>query len=108
VTITLLAAGESPNYAGRNQRQRPIQLRTQITLRQISTVTINVVGGLTGLGSVIGGLRAATTKRRRVVGSLVAAAVVAGTMGVPVPALAAGGPKPADYATQASKAADYI
>ena len=29
-------------------------------------------------------------------------------MGVPVPALAAGGPKPADYATQASKAADYI
>ena len=43
-------------------------------------------------------IEAATTKRRRVVGSLVAAAVVAGTMGVPVPALAAGGPKPADYA----------
>ncbi|PIS94506.1 hypothetical protein CER06_00165, partial [Cutibacterium acnes] len=48
-------------------------------------------------------VEAATTKRRRVVGSLVAAAVVAA-----VPALAAGGPKPADYATQASKAADYI
>lgn len=52
-------------------------------------------------------VEAATTKRRRVLGSLVAAAVVAGD-GVPVPALAAGGPKPADYATQASKAADYI
>ena len=27
---------------------------------------------------------------------------------MPVPALAAGGPKPADYAAQAGKAADYI
>ena len=43
--------------AGRNQRQRPVQLRTQITLRQISTMPVNVVDCLTRLGSVIGGLR---------------------------------------------------
>ena len=43
-------------------------------------------------------VKAATTKRRRVLGSLVVAAVVTGAVGVPVPALAAGGPKPADYA----------
>ena len=43
--------------AGRNQRQRSIQLRTQITLRQISTMPVNVVDCLTRLGSVIGGLR---------------------------------------------------
>ena len=43
-------------------------------------------------------IEAATTKRRRVLGSLVVAAVVTGAVGVPVPALAAGGPKPADYA----------
>ena len=53
-------------------------------------------------------IEAATTKRRRVLGSLVVAAVVTGAVGVPVPALAAGGPKPADYAAQAGKAADYI
>ena len=45
-----------------------------------------------------------TTKRRRVLGSLVAAAVAAGTVGVM--AAQAGGP--ADYAAQAGKAADYI
>ena len=50
-----------------------------------------------------------TTKRRRVLGSLVAAAVAAGTVGVmtaPAQAAQAGGP--ADYAAQAQKAAGYI
>lgn len=47
-------------------------------------------------------IEAATTKRRRVLGSLVAA----GTVGVmAAPAQAAG---PSDYAAQAGKAADYI
>ena len=46
--------------------------------------------------------------RRRRVAGLMVAAVVTGTVGVPVPALAAGGPKPADYAAQAGKAVDYI
>lgn len=46
------------------------------------------------------------TKRSRVLGSLVAAAVTAGTVGVmAVPAQAAG---PSDYTAQAGKAADYI
>ncbi|WP_199539559.1 prenyltransferase/squalene oxidase repeat-containing protein [Cutibacterium namnetense] len=46
-----------------------------------------------------------TTKRRRVLGSLVAAGTV-GVMAAPAQAAQAGGP--ADYAAQAGKAADYI
>ena len=50
-----------------------------------------------------------TTKRRRVLGSLVAAAVAAGTVGVmAAPAQAAQAAGPSDYTAQAGKAADYI
>ena len=49
------------------------------------------------------------TKRSRVLGSLVAAAVTAGTVGVmAVPAQAAQAAGPSDYTAQAGKAADYI
>ena len=49
------------------------------------------------------------TKRSRVLGSLVAAAVTAGTVGVmAAPAQAAQAAGPSDYTAQAGKAADYI
>ena len=54
-------------------------------------------------------IEAATTKRRRVLGSLVAAAVAAGAVGVmAAPAQAAQAAGPSDYTAQAGKAADYI
>nr|WP_234823359.1 hypothetical protein [Cutibacterium acnes] len=54
-------------------------------------------------------VEAATTKRRRVLGSLVVAAVATGTVGVmAAPAQAAQAAGPSDYTAQAGKAADYI
>ena len=49
----------------------------------------------------------ATTTCKRVVGPVVAAALMVGVVGA-VPAQATGASGPADYATQAQKAADYI